>query len=107
MEEVKVAFFLKGKKKEKQQHWAPSASPQRDIMKLLANCRPPGQRILALHPPEAVLFTHSAPVCGSPRKSFCWYLFALSVVAVFLEKKKKEKKEKERPVYLIISTALL
>lgn len=62
---------------------------------LLANCRPSGQRILALHPPEAVLFTHSSRVCGSPRKSFSWYLFALSTAAVFLKKKKKNKERKE------------
>lgn len=74
-------------------------------MKLLANCQPSGQRILTLHPPEAVLFTHSATGLWLARKSFCWYLFALSAAAVFL--KKKKTKEKKQPVYLIISTAVL
>ena len=74
-------------------------------MKLLANCQPSGQRILTLHPPEAVLFTHSAAVCGSPEKASAWYLFALSAAAVFLSlslllstttKKKTTTEEKKK-----------
>lgn len=75
-------------------------------MKLLANCRPSGQRILALHPPEAVLFTHSAPVCGSPRKKLL-LVFVCSercLQRFFFKKQKQKQKMTGLPDYIDSST---